>query len=266
MIFNIVIVSPLDHWDQCKLLLDSIDRHLVAHRVYLIDNTPELGLPQYKLKNNHLYQIPWSDLIISRTRKNHTVENGWITQQLLKLSAYKLFPPNEQYVCIDSKTLILSRFIDWPTEEFPMRPQRYEHDFYKFYDSVCQLFELEHVTVKPPQVPYILNSTVIKELIDFWGSWDIFQEWFTSFTYPSEFWLYDLWCQRNGKVNLHPPYDYTTNILHLYNIEGWKDFIKSDKTKKYEVAILWRALWNHPEFQQYRQDLNFLKLLDDASK
>jgi hypothetical protein len=260
MIFNIVVVSPVEHWNQCKLLLESIDQHLVGYRIYLIDNTPELGLPEYALQNNQLYQIPWSDLISTRSIKNHQFDKGWIIQQLLKLAAHTFFK-DEQYICLDSKNLILSNITTWSTKEFHILPQRYTHDFYKFYDSVCNLFDLEHLAVKPPQTPYILNSSTIKDLINFWGSWDNFQTWFTSFSLPSEFWLYDLWCQKHGTINLYPPYDSTTNILFLYNIKDWNKFLNSDKTKKYELASICRSLWEHPDFQSYKQDLNFLKLL-----
>jgi hypothetical protein len=264
MTFNIVIVSPIEHWAQCKVLLDSIDRHLVAHRVYLIDNTPSLGLPKYKLKNNHLHQIPWSDLIISRTRKNHTIENGWITQQLLKLAVYQLFK-SETYVCLDTKNIVLSNIINWPVDNFPGVPHPY-HDFYKFYNSTCKLFELDHRSVKPPQTPYILNSHVVSNMINFWGSWDMFQDWFTDFTHPSEFWLYDLWCQKNRVIHVRSLDNYEPTILHLYRIHDWKKFLNSKSDKKYEMASIWRPVWEHSEFQPYIEDLNFLKIFDQSSK
>jgi hypothetical protein len=264
MVKNIVIVSPIEHWEQCCFLLSSIDQYLENFNVYLIDNTPVPCIPQYHLKNNNLKQIIWTDLIKSRKIKEdqkNSYDRGWHIQQLLKLSAYQLFD-NESYVCLDTSCVILTPLETWPRELHPSIPKTNE-SFYKFYQVACDLFELKSPAVIAAQVPYILDAGVVATLIDQWEDWDSFQKWFGSFTRPSEFYLYDLWSQKTKTTNYIRSVDHQhVGLLSVYNLNSWLRVIgDSDARKNNTVAIIHRNIWEHEKFIKYKQDPNLIHVL-----
>jgi len=263
MVKNIVIVSPIDHIEQCNFLLTSIDRYLENFNVYLIDNTPIPCIPKCHLKNNNLKQIVWTDLIKSRkvkdTQKN-LYDHGCHIQQLLKLSAYQLFD-NESYVCLDTSCVVLRPLDTWPRDLHRSIPK--SDSFYKFYQAVCELFDLEKPAVIAAQVPYILDSSVVATLINQWENWDSFQKWFGSFDRPSEFYLYDLWSQKNKTTNYVASIDHQhVGLLSVYNLNSWIKGLDNpnDRTNN-SLAIIHRNIWEHEKFTEYKQDPNLIYIL-----
>jgi hypothetical protein len=265
MVKNIVIVSPIDHIEQCYFLLNSIDQYLENFNVYLIDNTPVPCIPEYHLKNNNLKQLVWTDLIKSRKikedQKNY-YDHGWHVQQLLKLGAYQLFD-NESYVCLDTSCVVLRPLDTWPRELHPSSPRPRE-PFYTFYQTVCNLFDLKNPAVIAAQVPYILDARVVATLINQWEDWDCFQRWFGSFKCPSEFYLYDLWSQKTKTTNYIKSADhYHVGLVSIYNMNNWLTRVLADPKDRTDntVAIIHRNVWTHDKFAEYRQDPNLIHIL-----
>jgi hypothetical protein len=265
MISNIVIVCPINHWEQCQFLLNSIDRHLKDFNVYLIDNTVIPSLPTYNLRNNKLTQLVWSDIVPTRKLACKKSEDGWIVQQLIKLAVHTLFE-NESYVCLDTKNIILSSLDEWPVDTFASIPPSHQ-SFSKFYNSVCTIFDFAPAVI-PPQTPYELDALAVKELIEYFGGWDQFQEWFTSFHYPSEFMLYDIWCQKTGRTlprTTGAEYKFS-KLISFIRLDQFLHFFENREHRKNNtVALIFRAVWEHPDFLRYRQHRNFSVWLRNSS-
>ena len=246
---NIVVVTYEKDWEQCQVLLDSIDFRLTGYNVLVIDNTPEPLNLKYSMTNNMLRVIPWSDLIPNRVMHTPTYDNGWISQQLLKLQAHQLF--NNEYIVLDSTSVILKSFSDWPSDLYPVLPPT-NHRFYQFYKSTSKLFGfINSQKVAPPQNPVIFNCDQIKALLNFWPSWREFEEWFCSFKYPSEFWLYDLWLNRQG-IPYHDtnPSSSETTLLQLYNWDSWEEYKQNPRWGYYTVATIKQQLWEDHRFDK----------------
>jgi hypothetical protein len=262
---DLLIVACTEHWQQCKLLLDSIDYYLTGYKIIVVDNSPQWSSLSHSMTNNHLQICPWQDFIPQRVIATTTygdVDRGWVSQQLIKLAGYKVFKGD--YVCLDTSNVVLSSFenSDWPVDRWAAVPDQ-SHDFYEFYSATTQLLGVEHLPVLPAQTPFILNSDHVRRLVALWPSWENFEQWFTSFDRPSEFWLYDLWMQKCG-ISTHLVSDHYIQqpLLCFYDCANWKEITnKKLDTSYFTVANVKRFLWEDPEFSALiaKKGINFLK-------
>jgi hypothetical protein len=217
------------------------------------------------MTNNHLQIRPWQDFIPRRiidTTMYNEVDRGWISQQLIKLAGHKVF--NGDYVCLDTSNIILSSFesSEWPVDRWAIVPAQ-SHKFYDFYSAAVQLLGVEHLPVLQAQTPYIFNSNHVASMLNLWPDWDSFESWFTNFSRPSEFWLYDLWLQKCG-ISTHLVSDHYIQqpLLCFYNKTSWKEITnKKLDTSFFTVANVKRFLWEDPEFAALiaKKGFDFLK-------
>ena len=242
---NIVIVTCEQDWAQCRNLLDSIDFWLSGFKVVVVDNTPEPINLKYAMTNNSLRLMTWSELIPNRIMHTPTYDNGWVSQQLIKLQAHQLF--NNHYVVLDSTSVILKSVVEWPRDLCPVYPKQ-DHKFYKFYKAAYRLlgFKQAH-SVACSQSPVIFECIQVKLLLELWPNWKSFEEWFCSFQCPSEYWLYDLWLQKQG-INYHSAGYVETTLLPLYSWDCWERYQENPRWGYYSVATVKQHLWNDSRF------------------
>jgi hypothetical protein len=133
--------------------------------------------------------------------------------------------------------------------------------FYEFYLAAVKLLELTSPPVIQPQTPYIFNSSQVADMLNLWPDWDSFESWFTIFSRPSEFWLYDLWLQTQGIANHTVSSHYIQEpILCFYHADGWQNVVSRPGLNFYTVANIKRVLWEDPEFAKLiaKKGLKFL--------
>lgn len=237
---NIVVVTCEKHWAQCRALLDSINFWLSGFNVVVVDNTPEPINLKYNMSNNSLRIMSWSDFIPNRVIHAPTYDNGWISQQLIKLQAHTLF--DDCYVVLDSTALILKPIVEWPRDLCPFYPKK-NHSFYKFYKSAYrQLGFKKAQSVVHAQSPVVFECAQVKALLGFWSDWKSFEEWFCSFQFPSEFWLYDLWLRKQGSKH-HTKDCIDTTLLVMYSWNCWQQYQKNPRWGYYSVATIKQPLW-----------------------
>ena len=242
---NIVIVTCEKDWEQCRNLLDSIDFWLSGFKVVVVDNTPEPINLKYAMTNNSLRLMIWSDLISNRVMHTPTYDNGWVSQQLIKLQAHQLF--NDHYVVLDSTSLILKSIVEWPRDLHTFYPD-HNHRFHRFYKAAYRLLGLKRAySVAHAQSPVIFDCNQVKLLLEVWPDWQSFEEWFCSFQCPSEYWLYDLWLRKQG-VHVHTTDCIETTLLPLYSWDCWERYQKNPRWGYYSVATVKQQLWNDSRF------------------
>lgn len=260
---DLLVVVSTEHWQQCKFLLDSIDYYLNGYKITVVDNSPQWANLSHTMANNHIRILPWQDFIPTRivdVTEHGEFDRGWISQQLIKLSAHKLF--KDDYVCLGTSNVILQSFENsaWPLNRYPLVPNS-SHAFYKFYLAVKRKFGLKKPLILHPQTPYILNTSQVASMLSSWNSWAEFSDWFTSFKNPSEFWLYDIWLQKQGKSQ-HVDHYIEVPLLCFYTIDQWTQFQNSNRDiSSYTVAQITQMVWEDPTFASviHTKGLNFLK-------
>ena len=255
---QVLIVTDKEHWEQCSFLLDSIDFYLNGYYITVVDNTPTPCNLFRALTNNYIKFVPWNKIISSRVIKDG-FDFKELSHRLINLSACKIF--KNDYVCLDSTNVILKSFenSNWPIDKWPTTP-KVNHSSFDFYLAACRKFDLDLPALVPSQTPFIFNSDQVNDML---RHLENFEDWFTSFKNPSEFWLYDLWLQKNGLAN-HTVSDHYIQepLLLLHNKLSW-DYIKAQYQSfdYFTVGCINSSLWEDPNFTSIIQDkgLNFLK-------
>jgi hypothetical protein len=175
-----------------------------------------------------------------------TYDNGWVSQQLIKLQAHQLF--SDQYVVLDSTNIILKSFVEWPVLHNRHFPDL-SHSFYKFYKSAYKLLGFKRdQQITYPTTPFMFDCLQVNNMLAFWSSWSEFEKWFCSFSYPSEFWLYDLWLNRQGITShYNEPYK-PIPLLEFFTWECWQRYQQNPQRGFYNVAGIVSSVWNNPQF------------------
>lgn len=238
MIKNILIVTFNEDWDQCReSLLPSISKYVPGAVVKVVDNSlkgPLISVPSFD--NIFCERISVFDLLSEFTTipgaESRIKVHGSITQQLCKLSGYKLF--DSPFVVIDSEIEVLRELSDWPTQG---RSQ--EHFFKEFTTKAAKelwINDSKHNYLLP-QVPYILDPKVLEGLISAFGSVNECFGWFVKQSYPSEFMLYDLF---KHKDNPQPRIHSRTTESSIQYVNSYPYQLDH---KCYDLALVHRDAW-----------------------
>ena len=239
---NILIVTHLPDWDQCRLsLLPSIDRFVPGSCVVVIDNslnyqkiscndipkfsniTCELLSAAELLEN---YCFVWSN-------KDTKIGYGWFRQQLCKLSGWKIF--EHDYVALDSEIKILRPLTQWPRKS-----RLGGNKFLAFTERCREIFKIEnneHI-VALPQVPWVFKPEILKDIFSEFTSSKAFYDWFVSNPYPSEFILYDLFEHKD-----HANTQLTLRPMESSRIQYIFDYPYSLDPDHYDFALIDRDSW-----------------------
>lgn len=174
------------------------------------------------------------------SKKDFTsVNNGWISQQLIKL--YFSQHTSDDYIVLDSKNFFAEK-IDLSSY---LNPRRIET---KNFYSLQQ--ELEIKNVVPASTPYRLNPNIVKDLIN---SYNNFENWFLSLSEQSEFVVYDWFVQKNNiEIPLADSMCKTIWYHETYDFKKW------DNIKKPILGI-------HPWFIKMNANIDWKKWLENKN-
>ena len=200
--------------------------------------------------------------IISRnTFGDAWVQNGWVSQQALKLLT-STFSSNDWSIILDAKTFFVN-----PMPEVESRPAVGQLEIYPVFvpsqEIVNRLFGIDLVKqLGPGGVPFVINNGQAREMIKWIESHtqQTFASWFQSQGMLTEFILYSGWIQYQygdfnslynvSKSNLQP-----CNLCH----SEVASFVRIFKTMASATTVsVHRRAWTELTPVQQTQYTNFL--------
>lgn len=187
-------------------------------------------------------------------------ENGWLTQQLLKLMATDLCQSTWSMV-LDAKTIFVKPI------EFNERPEVGELNIYPVFapskDIVCKLFGINFdKQLGPGGVPFILNNKLTKEMMEeiTIRTGENFASWFQNQGMVTEFILYSGYIiYKFGSFDTL--YNCKKSVLHPCNICHSEVASFDRKLKEMQTAntvSIHRNAWNKLTVDQQTQYREFL--------
>lgn len=188
---DIVTVVFRDELPVLKLQAQSINLYAQdIGRVYVVVNDESMDVSEIDLTWWGQYQDRVT-VIHRRVWQINYVENGWLTQQLLKLLATELCS-SEWSIVLDAKTILVQ-----PLVKLAEKPQVGVLDIYPVFESsrkiVSDLFEIDLTQqLGPGGVPFVLNNTLTQQMIATVEKkiGQKFAEWFQQQGMVTEFILY----------------------------------------------------------------------------
>lgn len=245
---NIVIVTCPEDWEQCSLLLGSLETFLTDNStIYLIwnDITGIAEVPKLPVLKNHV--VIWTIFNFSIDIESLKYSPGWVLQQLLKLAPGYFY--NIDYVVLDSKNLLIDEVSFVELENATTNTQPMGRKFNRIYNAVVKnmcVHKCEYVL--PPMTPFVIRTDIVKLILDeFNDNWDAFVDWFVSFRFPSEFILHDIFYQKKFGMR---PCTYPEPFPLFYNIYGYEGFLSKDRDMNASTKIIavHRNVWkNHSD-------------------
>jgi len=169
---------------------------------------------------------------------------GWVNQQVCKiLVAYKIDTP--YYVCIDSKNFFFKYTeIDNLKQTQQETIQWMDSWLLNWTKKMCSQFDVEFTKTYKFKLtqnitPFVLDTTMVKSLVEHFGSKkDFFDNFFelklpSNSVSPSEFVMYDIWCKSQHYVNKETTVQNSATIWnHAY------DYSEQHNTTFYEMVLL----------------------------
>jgi len=261
---DIVTVVFREELDVLKLQAQSLQRYCDAEqlgKIVVIVNDDSLTV-------NDVDCTWWGNLqnhveIVHRSRWNiHYAENGWLTQQLLKMLATELCV-SEWSVILDAKTLFVK-----PIPVFDSKPQVGQLDIYPVFEvsqqRVNKLFDIDlKKQLGPGGVPFIFNNRLVQDLIieiqNLTGQ--VFTDWFQDQGMVTEFILYSGYVvYRYGAFEEIYNIDRSTivpcNLCHseVNEFDRKFDFMKTSTT-----VSVHRHAWSQLSIEQQNKYTEFLQ-------
>lgn len=246
-----------------KLQAQSIERYcqnINLNKIWIIVNDDTLDTNE--IDTNWWGEFSDRVTIVHRSAWPYNfVDNGWLSQQVLKLLAADLCV-SEWSVVLDAKTILVK-----PLDDINTKPAVGILDIYPVFEPsrkiVSELFDIELThQLGPGGVPFILNNKLVKEMIE-----EItirtnrpFASWFQEQGMVTEFILYSGYLvYKFGSFDLL--YDTTHSILHPCNI--CHSEVPSFERKFKEMATastvsIHRNAWSQLSSDQQQQYINFL--------
>jgi hypothetical protein len=188
-------------------------------------------------------------------------QNGWLTQQLLKLLACA-GGQNTWSMVIDAKTLFVN-----PVAPYGDQPQIGLLDIFPVFETsrqlVSKLFDIDlQNQLGPGGVPFIINNHVARDMIQEVQSrtGEDFASWFQNQGMITEFILYSgyvLFSQGSfdKMYNIGPPVVVPCNLCHSEVAEFDRKF---DQMANATTVSVHRNAWKQLSDHQRRQYMNFL--------
>lgn len=255
---EVFIIACLRDFDLLALQCKSIEKYLDIENLNIVINEEGKFVDRfYTLYNLKIASIFDGKISVNFVEKSSILKKqypyeGWITQQLLKLSCLD----NKPYVVLDTKNIFVRPV---SIKEF-VNVNRYlvDHltDYKKFAEECRRIFQVDYC--RCANTPFIINPTVCEKMFDHFGGFDKFVNWFTGHYSPSEFIVYDMAAQ-HYKFDL----DYQWNDFaaswncFIFNIEDnfreKFDLIARDQSIK--IASIHPTVINHPFFKKYKSIL-----------
>jgi len=200
----LTVTCDRDRWEfllQCR----SLSRYSVNNKLNIIvnelnprpwlkwfDENCRLLLAEIEFKI-YTYEDFYDDFILPIHKP------GWHTQQIFKL-VFAL-KTSGSYIVLDSKNWFV-RPIDfnplYKQKRWPMDGENCEHwlSFFPFYTACIEKLGLNSsFEFRTVLTPYHFDAGIILQMFEHFGGVIMFNKWFLSFEWPSEFIVYDLFLQ-----------------------------------------------------------------------
>lgn len=127
--------------------------------------------------------------------------SGWLSQQYLKLFAYKEIR-TEEYIVLDSKNFFIQKCsLDDIQHSRPHGNWRFPN-LEEWVKEVCKFYDIyypgKHLKLRSTVTPYIMKTRVVRRMFKNWNNETDFINWFGNLAReehisPSEFILYELY-------------------------------------------------------------------------
>lgn len=248
---TIVIVTCIrDQWN-LEMLCKSIKKHLEPCNLFIIYNDKEdsyndwfdfftkrcaryLGNYKVTLKTQRDY---WSEL--EESHLHELQKEGWVDQQVLKIVVSK-HVKSKFYLCLDSKNFFIRPCSVKDIAQIDPAPITWvEPILENWVKFCCKTLDLKYpgrsLKLTQNTTPYVIDTEQARALYNHFGGVKKFYVWFTDVARPdhigpSEFFLYELWCKKQGIIK--PPTGVKQNCCSMWGFQieelGWNeiDFIR----------------------------------------
>lgn len=250
-----------------RLQAQSIARYFTADdlgKIYIVVNDDTTTIEQVDTN----WWGPYQNRVVVVHRSAWNIdyaENGWLTQQLLKLTATELCT-NKWSMILDAKTIFVK-----PVSKIADRPQVGVLDIYPVFDvsrqRVNALFDVDlQKQLGPGGVPFILDNSLTQEMIleitALTGQ--SFDQWFQQQGMITEFILYAGYVlKKYGSYDIL--YDTENTAITPCNLchSEVSAFDRKFKEMEYSTTVsIHRRAWSQLSLQQQNQYTTFLASRD----
>lgn len=254
----VIVTCDRDRWE-LELLCRSIHKYLEPSRIIIVCNeyndTYDHWLPWFKkrcepLLYKHKIRIMKKHDFWNSEHESHLHEQqleGWVDQQVIKLSISK-FINTPEYICLDSKNFFIRPCNTMTIKQQEPVDSSWMGEWRENWVKICcDEFGITYpgMTIKLTVniTPYIVGINQARSLVDYFGGMEKFFVWFSTICIPdkispSEFFLYELWCIKNGVRPIKSSTYVRSNVLALWadihHVKlNWKvkDYIKNIKSE-----------------------------------
>jgi hypothetical protein len=195
------------------------------------------------------------------------VENGWLSQQILKLLSAGM-SHNVWTMVLDAKTIFVKPMMLTQLLDSQQRPQVGQLAVYAVFDRSRQIVnELFNIDLQrqlgPGGVPFVMNNQMVRELISEVEHCTAtkFPEWFQAHGMLTEFILYSGYIQYRGLTDVLYNVDNNTivpvNICHS-EVESFDRMFQRMKDTRTLAVSIHRNAWKQLSGDQKQQYRDFL--------
>lgn len=256
---ELLIVTCQQHTWQFLIQCKSIYTYLASCSINIVINEKEPGK-----------WISWFNSECARYFVNHklslyTLEDfdycylgnrGYVTQQSIKLMfSYKT---DNEYTILDTKNWFIkfTNINEIPRQGYSpnlINKKCFNNFYLKCIDQFGDQDMIRHI-----ETPYIFNPSIVKQLVNKFGSEEQFLKWFTTeSTVPSEFMCYNMFAQ---SVNLEkddvPPLQMSKTVWTLTHLAEWQDYLNSN----IKITGIHRSLLDKIDKEDIEKSLNLITL------